>query len=100
MPRILRVRATRNFQAHIAGDILIVDETAEIKKLIKAKLFEVLAVEKPERSPAPAENVVLAQKPPRTPAPPKIKASQPKVATEKLKVRSKKKATGKAAKNV
>lgn len=44
--RKLEVRATRAFGTHPAGEVLLVDETPEIKSLVRSKLFEVLSVAK------------------------------------------------------
>lgn len=51
---MIRVKATRTFNGHTAGDVLLVEQTTEIEQLVKSKLFEVLAVEStpPETTPA------------------------------------------------
>jgi len=53
MPRMLKVQATRTFQSHNAGDVFLVEESSEIKSLVKARLFDVLAVELETTEPVP-----------------------------------------------
>jgi len=43
--RMLRVRATRRFNAHHVGDELLVADDPQIKRLVKAGLFELIAIE-------------------------------------------------------
>jgi hypothetical protein len=52
--KMIRVKTTRTFNGHTAGDILLVEETKEIEQLIKSKLFTVLAVEIPTPTPVAA----------------------------------------------
>lgn len=42
MTDLLRVRASRNFGVHIAGDELLVGDTAEHRANIKSGLYELL----------------------------------------------------------
>jgi len=53
MSRLIRVRASRTFQQHNAGDVFLVAETREVEQLVKAKLFEVLAIEQEATRPEP-----------------------------------------------
>jgi len=50
MTRMLRVQATRTFNAHTRGDVLLVAESKEIKKLVKSGLFDVIAIEEPAKA--------------------------------------------------
>lgn len=45
MPKMLRVKATRQFSYHRAKDELLVEETKEVKALVKAGYYELIAVE-------------------------------------------------------
>jgi len=60
MAKLLRVRVSRTFNAHAAGDVLLLPEDDHVAKLVKGGYFELLAVEelepasKPEPEPAPA----------------------------------------------
>ena len=45
MPRMLRVEANTTFNAHTRGDVLLVEETADIKRDVKAGYWKVLKVE-------------------------------------------------------
>jgi len=47
MARLLRVRANRTFNHYRVGDEVLLEETAEVKAEIKAKLLDLVAVEKP-----------------------------------------------------
>ena len=47
MARLLRVRANRTFNQYVVGDEVLLEETAEVKAEVKAKLLDLLAVEKP-----------------------------------------------------
>ena len=46
MSKLLQVIATRAFNGHNVGDVLLVAETAEIKALVAARLFVVIEVVK------------------------------------------------------
>ena len=60
MSRMLKVQATRTFQSHNAGDVFLVEEDAQIRAFVKARLFDVLAVELDTSEPvAPVGGVVV-----------------------------------------
>jgi len=60
MSRMLKVQATRTFQSHNAGDVFLVEEDAQIRAFVKARLFDVLAVELDTVEPvAPVGGVVV-----------------------------------------
>ena len=70
MSRLIRVKATRTFQSHNAGDVLIVEEDAAVKLLVDSHLFVVLSVER-EDTPVVAEQretPVASEEKPEKPA--------------------------------
>jgi hypothetical protein len=70
---MLKVEATRTFSSpntggHSAGDVFLLEETPEVKKLIAAKLFNVLAVELDTVEPvAPVEGISVGGHEPGVP---------------------------------
>ena len=68
------VKVERTFQAYTAGDILIVDDTPNVRALIAARLFTV------DSPPTPAAE---AQPPPAEKPKPKAKPAKPAKAKKK-----------------
>ncbi len=71
---MIRVKATRTFNGHTAGDVLLVEQTAEIEQLVKARLFEIIAVETttpPETPPETTPETPPAKVKPKAKAKPK-----------------------------
>lgn len=71
--RMIRIRVTRTFNRYSAGDTLLLEETAEVKKYVKAGLFSLIAVESTGKPPADSK--------PKARTTPKIKKPTKKKAT-------------------